>query len=292
MFRSGAVAAGLTRAGSGGARRARVGLLLAAVLWSLAGVFIKFLPLHPLAIVFYRSFFASLFFGFFARTTSFPRAATAVSMCSYTAAISAFVAANKLTTAANAIVLQYTAPIFVFLIVRFLLREAVSAASWLALLCGMLGVSLIFAGSAGEPDAPGVAMAVLSGALFAIYMVSQRFLTGVHAATLTFANNLACCVLLLPFVWRELAVAGDQAAILAVMGVVQLGIPYWLFARAVASITVQEASLIVLVEPVLNPVWVALAVGELPSAATAGGAALILGGLALRYWREKPPPGR
>jgi drug/metabolite transporter (DMT)-like permease len=126
-------------------------------------------------------------------------------------------------------------------------------------------------------------MALLSGALFAIYMVSLRFLKSFPAGSLTCINNLACCVLLLPFVVGQLSLTRTECLIVAVMGVFQLGIPYWLFSRAVEKIPVQEASLIVLVEPVLNPLWVALVVGEIPAPWTLAGGALILAGLAVRY---------
>jgi drug/metabolite transporter (DMT)-like permease len=272
------------------AARGRLYLLAAAFLWSLAGVFIKFLPLPPLTIVFYRSLFAGLFFLlFFKWSAGWPAGALLLSMASYTAAISSFVAANKLTTAANAIVLQYTAPIFVFLIVGFFFRERIGARTWAALAIGMAGIVVIFAGSAGQPDFAGVSVALLSGVLFSIYMISLRFLKIFPAGSLTCFNNLACCILLLPLVAGELSLTRAESLILAVMGVVQLGIPYWLFSRAVEKIPVHEASLIVLVEPVLNPVWVALAVEEIPGAPTLAGGALILAGLALRYgWDRKP----
>ena len=264
--------------------RARLFLLLAAVLWSLAGVFIKFLALPPLTIVFYRSLFASLFFALFIRKSGgMPRAPLFVAMMSYTAAISAFVSANKITTAANAIALQYTAPLFVFAIVHFLFHERISGISWVSLLFGMLGIGVIGAGSAGQPDAAGVMIALLSGLLFSVYMVSLRFLKMVSAGTLTFLNNFACCLFLFPFVHSELALSSNEAWIVAVMGIVQLGIPYWLFSKGVAEMNVQEASLIVLIEPVLNPIWVALIVGEVPSRATLVGGSLIIVGLGARY---------
>jgi len=265
-------------------QRGRLALLLAAVLWSLAGVFIKFLPLHPLTIVFYRSFFASAFFLFFrGRSASVPRSAVLLAMISYTAAISAFVAANKLTTAANAIVLQYTAPIFVFILVRFLFHERIARLNATSLAFGMSGIVVIFVGSAGQPDVVGVMVALLSGGLFSIYMVSLRFLRDLHPGSLTFLTNLACWLILLPFVGSELQVSFRELSILAIMGIVQLGIPYWLFSKGLETVALQEASLIVLIEPVLNPVWVALAVGEIPSAATLAGGALIIAGLGLRY---------
>jgi drug/metabolite transporter (DMT)-like permease len=265
-------------------RRARLSLLLAAVLWSLAGIFIKFLSLPSLTIVFYRSLFASFFFAFFVRKSiAVPKGALLIAILAYTAAISAFVSANKITTAANAIALQYTAPIFVFAIVHFLFHEKIAGVSWISLVFGMLGIAVICAGSAGQPDAVGVLIALLSGLLFSIYMVSLRFLKDVSAGTLTFLNNFACCLLLLPFVRSELALSFHEGWIVAVMGIVQLGVPYWLFSKGLEKIQLQEAALIVLIEPVLNPIWVALAVGEVPSKATLAGGSLILLGVGARY---------
>ncbi|HXV82394.1 MAG TPA: DMT family transporter [Candidatus Binatia bacterium] len=271
-------------------RRARLALLVAAVLWSLAGIFIKLLSLPPLTIVFYRSFFASLFFAFFVRrsTAAFPGLSLLVSTLAYTAAISAFVAANKITTAANAIALQYTAPMFVFVIVRFFFGEKITGAGWLSLGIGMFGITVIAAGSAGQPDAAGVMIALLSGLLFSIYMVSLRFLKGFNPGTLTFLNNIVCCLILLPWVASDLSLSLREGWIVAIMGVVQLGIPYWLFSKGVEKISIQEASLIVLIEPVLNPLWVALVVGELPSSATLIGGICIVGSLGLRYLRANP----
>ena len=272
-------------------RRARLCLLFAAVLWSLAGIFIKFLSLPPLTIVFYRSLFAALFFAFFVRRSiAVPRVALLVSALAYTAAISAFVSANKITTAANAIALQYTAPMFVFMIVHFLFGEKITGASWISLVSGMLGIAVICAGSAGQPDAAGVMIALLSGLLFSIYMVSLRFLKEFNPGTLTFLNNLVCCLILLPLVGSELSLSLKEGWIVAVMGVVQLGIPYWLFSKGLEQISVQEASLIVLIEPVLNPIWVALIVGELPSGATLVGGLCIVGSLAFRYLRSSLNP--
>src|SRR5690349_7304853 len=129
-----------TTAASNTARRARLSILAAAVLWSLAGIFIKALPLNPLAIVFYRSLFAALFFALFVKRRTWKLSSPLViSALSYTAAITAFVAANKLTTAANAIVLQYTAPIFVFIFARLLFREKISRPNLAALAACTLG---------------------------------------------------------------------------------------------------------------------------------------------------------
>jgi drug/metabolite transporter (DMT)-like permease len=147
---------------------------------------------------------------------------------------------------------------------------------------------VICVGSAGQPDAAGVMIALLSGLLFSIYMVSLRFLKEFNPGTLTFLNNLVCCLILLPWVGSELSLSLKEGWIVAVMGVVQLGIPYWLFSKGLEQISVQEASLIVLIEPVLNPIWVALIVGELPSGATLVGGLCIVGSLGFRYlWHAR-----
>lgn len=270
------------------ARRARLCILGAAALWSLAGVFIKALALNPLTIVFYRSLFAALFFApLVKRRSGKLNAPLWVSALSYTAAVSAFVAANKLTTAANAIVLQYTAPIFVFIFARLIFREKISRPNLVALAVCTLGVGIIYAGSAGLPDVHGVGVALFSGLCFAIYMTNLRFLKNTDARWLTFVNNIACSLVLLPWIGGALSLKAYDAAILVVMGVVQLGIPYFLFSKGLEQISLQEASLIVLVEPVLNPIWVAAAYGEVPAAATLAGGALILLSLAARYALRK-----
>ena len=264
--------------------RGRWLIFSAACLWSLAGVFIKYLDVPPLAIVFYRSLFAFLVFTPFVRRSqwqiSWP---IFVSVLSYTAAISAFVAANKLTTAANAIVLQYTAPIFVFLFSRLILSEKISRLNGCALALGMIGIAAISMDSAGRPEMAGVALALLSGVLFATYMVNLRGTRHVSAVYLTWINNLVCAALLLLVVKSQLVLSLSQFGILAVMGAVQLGLPYFLFSKGLQSVSLQEASLIALIEPVLNPIWVALVVGEIPSIATIAGGGLILLGLVVRF---------
>lgn len=256
----------------------------AAVFWSLAGIFIKYLDVAPLAIVFYRSFFACLVFTPFLRRSHWQlKWPIVISVVTYTAAISAFVAANKLTTAANAIVLQYTAPMFVFLFSRLVLGEKISKANGVALLLAMAGVCAISVENIGRPEMSGVILALSSGVLFAAYMINLRNAQAVNAAYLTWINNLGCALLLLLLVKSQLSLDLKQAVILAVMGAVQLGLPYFLFSKGLQTVPLQEASLIPLIEPVLNPVWVALAFGEIPSAATFSGGGLILFGLAARY---------
>lgn len=256
----------------------------AAFLWSLAGVFIKFLDVPPLTIVFYRSLFAGLVFTPFLRRNGLPiNGPILVSALTYTAAISAFVAANKLTTAANAIVLQYTAPIFVFLFSGLVLKEKIAKLNGFALAVSMIGVGIISLDSVGQPDMAGVLLALLSGLLFAAYMINLRRTSEINPVYLTWINNLVCALLLLFVVKSQLWLTATHLWILIVMGAVQLGMPYFLFSKGLHAVSLQEASLIALIEPVLNPLWVALVVGEIPSKATVAGGGMILLGLGVRY---------
>lgn len=277
--------------------RGRLLILSAALLWSLAGVFIKFLDLPPLTIVFYRSFFAFMVFTPFVHRSNWPiNGPVLISVLAYTAAISAFVSANKLTTAANAIVLQYTAPIFVFLFSRLVWGESISKINGFALLAGMLGVGVISLDSAGEPEMAGVLLALLSGLLFAAYMINLRRTQQVSPIYLTWINNAFCALSLLFVVSSQLTLTVNHLVILVVMGAVQLGLPYFLFSKGLQSVSLQEASLIALIEPVLNPIWVALTVSEIPSVATLSGGAMIILGLGVRYmWpllHKSVEPGR
>ena len=256
----------------------------AAFLWSLAGVFIKFLDVPPLTIVFYRSLFAGLVFTPFLRRNGLPlNGPILVSALTYTAAISSFVAANKLTTAANAIVLQYTAPIFVFLFSGLVLKEKIAKLNGFALAVSMIGIAIISLDSVGQPDMAGVLLALLSGLLFAAYMINLRRTREINPVYLTWINNMVCALLLLFVVKSQLWLTATQLWILIVMGAVQLGMPYFLFSKGLHAVSLQEASLIALIEPVLNPLWVALVVGEIPSKATVAGGGMILLGLGVRY---------
>lgn len=263
------------------------GLVLAftaGILWSIAGVFIKSLDLHPIVIAFYRSFFAMLFFvPFFRISGTHFRPALIVSGIAFTVATGSFVWATKLTTAANAIVLQNTAPVFIFLIVRVVFHEPITRANLLTLLLGMAGIAVIFAGHTGQQDLYGVLVAVLSGVMFSVYFVNLRFLRGYNPFVLMLSNNVFSTVTLLILSYGQWSVSMTDLALLAIMGVVQFAMAHFLFFRSLETVSLQEASLISLVEPVLNPVWVAIWVGELPSIATLIGGAIIILGLALRY---------
>ncbi len=281
----------------------RLALLAAGVLWSLGGVCIKRLPVGAVALTFYRSLFAALTLflvvgaGEWARRS--PRQSArlmpsprelAVSALLFAVMLVSFVAATRLTTAANAIILQYTAPLYVIGLSTLLLREPPRKADLMTLALCMTGIAVLFLGNfrpepgpAGQRSTLGLALGAVSGACFGLFTLWQRRLRVADPRLLAGLNNAgAALVLAVALPWMG-PVSLPSLAVLAMMGAVQIAIPYTLFAWALQRVPGPEASLLPLVEPVLNPIWVALFVGEKPGPATMAGGALILTALALRY---------
>ncbi len=261
----------------------RLTILLAAVLWSTNGVFIKEIDADATSITFFRCFFAAIFLLPLVRLRNAPRPLdVAVGVGLFAALLWLFVSATKETSAANAIFLQYTAPFYVIALAPVLLRERLRGIDLAALVICLTGVVILFAGNAGSGDLTGMIMGLGSGLFFGLYMMWLRRMKYANSVLLTFIHCGAVALLFafVPGVWN---VGGRDAALLALMAAVQFAIPYTLFAHGLHTVASTEASLIALVEPVLNPIWVVLIVGEIPTLATAIGGAVIIIGLILRY---------
>jgi drug/metabolite transporter (DMT)-like permease len=194
------------------------------------------------------------------------------------------------TEAANAIWLQYTSPVWVFLASALVLREPVDASDWLLLLFAGLGVALIVLCEFRGESLTGVFYGLLSGVFFAGVAISLRWLRDYESAWLVALNHLVTALVLSPYVFRYPSCwpAGWQWPFLAGLGMLQLGLPYLFFARGLKSVPSHEASGIALLEPVLVPVWVFVAWGSAhnytpPRWWTLVGGSLILAGLLIRY---------
>jgi drug/metabolite transporter (DMT)-like permease len=270
--------------------RGRLALAGAALLWSLGGVGIKSLALGAIAIAGYRCLFAAgALLPWVGRRGALrdgglaaaPRE-VAVSIGLYALMLMTYVSAVQGTTAANANLLQYTAPLHVLLLSPLLLGEPVSRADRRALLVSMIGIAVLILGNWRGAEARGLLLGLLSGLFFGLFMVWQRRLRDCRPVALVFANNLGAALLLLPLA-GSLSLDGRSAAILLFLGTVQFAAPYLLFTWGVQRVPGPEASLITLIEPVLTPIWVALIVGERPTPATVAGGVLILVALGLRY---------
>ena len=277
---------------------ARLCVVAAAVLWSLSGAFKSVLthptalglhepPLDAAQIAFYRVLFAGVVLVPTVRRSDVSFRPAMIGMVLTFAAMNAlFVRALTSGTAANAIFLQYTAPLWVYLAGVWWLGERPDRRSTVAVGLGMLGVAVIVAtGGSGERlDVIGLALA--SGVAYAGVLIWLRVLRGESARWLTVLNHLGSAVVLFPDAARFGLPTPGQLAWLFLFGAVQMGLPYWLMARGLRSVSPHEAGTLTLLEPILNPLWAYLVspTEELPGVWTWVGGAFILSGIGYRYW--------
>ena len=257
-------------------------MLAAALLWSTGGLFIKWTTLSGLELSFYRSFFAIFVVAFFTRHEGFGlnRVSVAASVL-YAVLLILFVLATKQTTAANAIFLQYTAPVYLLIFEPLFYKEKFRLRDLITVLVCVSGMTLFFVGKLRPEDVSGNLLALASGLCFAIYFLLLRHSKArlVNRASSVIYGNLLAVVITAPWGLSALFQL-DRHDIFGVvyLGVVQLGLAYTLFtlamARGVRSI---DAGIICYIEPVLNPVWVFLVLRERPSQwALLGGAIIIV----------------
>jgi drug/metabolite transporter (DMT)-like permease len=197
-----------------------------------------------------------------------------------------FVRALTLGTAANAIFLQYTAPLWVYLAGIWWFGERPDRRSTVAVAAGMLGVAVILSGGWQGERLDVIGYALGAGMAYAGVILWLRILRGSSSRWLTVLNHLGSALVLLPDAMRFGLPTTGQLAWLFLFGAIQMGLPYWLMARGLQTVSPSEASMLSLLEPILNPLWAYLVspTEELPGTATWIGGALILSGIAYRYW--------
>jgi drug/metabolite transporter (DMT)-like permease len=271
-------------------------VLAAAVLWSLAGVFAKLLALDGPSIAFYRGLFAGLvLLPFVPRSRWQFRPAMLPLGLVFGAMTGLYLAAVKATTAANAIFLQCSATFWTIPLSALILRERPDRRSAVGIGLATLGiVAIVLYGYDGRPNEEhGIALGLASGVTYATVAVSLRGLRDLDPIWLSAFNNLVGALALGAWLLASgrppTIPSGPQTLSLIGFGVLQMAIPYALFARALRAVDAPEASLLALVEPVLNPVWVVLFTGERPAAATLVGGLFLLVGVACRYWPLRAP---
>jgi drug/metabolite transporter (DMT)-like permease len=289
-----------------------VALFAAGVFWSLSGALIKLInekgtgP-HGVTIAFYRSLFAGLCILPLARgkfhTLRRTRDHTAsrgrsrrlwlrpeaiICMVFFTLMTASFVVANTMTQAANVIILQYTSTFWIFALSPWVLREKPKAGDLWILALAMIGIAIIFGGNASA-SLFGLVIALGSGLFFGILTLMIRRLRDCDSAAVTVFNNLGSAILLLPAAWLigELGLSARGWLLVIALGVVQFGLPYYLYTVALTRVPAYQAALITMVEPVLVPVWAYLAVSEKVPLTTAVGGGVILVALAVFILRAR-----
>ena len=240
-------------------------LLAAAMLWSLGGVLIKSIDLNPAAIAGSRSLIALV-----VMTLAMPGVLRKVSRrtipgaIAYSATVFLFVVATKLTTAANAIFLQYTAPIYIAMISPWFLGERTNWQDWLLVLLALSGVGLFFLDQLSFQGLSGVVAALASGFAFAWLAVLMRHQKAGSPEAVVLLGNAFTFLMALPWMFPILRIEQNGPRLL-LLGIVQLTIPYLLYSVAIRHVRALDASIISIIEPILNPVWVMLATSERPA---------------------------
>lgn len=257
--------------------RALILLLLAAFFWSLGGTLIKWIHWHPMAIAGMRSAIAAVLIRAVFRKMSFSWDFDQVGgAMAYACTVISFVVANKMTSAANVILLQYTAPIHAALFGAWFLHERASRLDWATILVALLGMALFFCDRLTAAGYWGNIVALGSGLSFgwlALFLRRQKSGSPMESV---FLGNVLAALIGLPFLFGSIPDASDWIG-LAVLGVVQLGLPYILFTLAIRHVTAVEALLVPMIEPVLNPLWAFLFLGEIPGRFALLGGLVILG---------------
>jgi drug/metabolite transporter (DMT)-like permease len=275
--------------------RARLYLLATAVLFSTGGAAIKACALTSWQIVALRSAFAvaTLLIALPSTLTGWTRPVVLVGAAQAATMIS-FVAATKLTTAANAIFLQCTAPIYVLVLAPLVLHEPVRRSDLAFLLAFVAGLcTIFFGGDAPSATAPnpslGNLVAIGSGVAWACTMIGFRWTARVGSVfgPAFLAGNIFGVVIALPFALPISGATPTDWAIVAFLGVVQIGLAYGLMSVGMREVPALEASLLMLLEPVLNPVWTWLVHGERVGLATLAGGAIVLAATATKTLVER-----
>jgi len=266
-----------------------VGLLfLAAILWSTGGVIIKQLSASAPVIACLRSTGAVVLILIILRKPiKCPSLTVLAGAIFYAGTVILFVFSNKLTTASNAIILQYTAPLYVLLLSRFWLKEKALISDWIFMLVLMGGIVLFFFDDLSGGRMLGNILALISGASFGSLTINLRMQKDQTPEDTILLGNIICAVLTCPFLFMQTISAVDITGSLF-LGVFQLGLPYLLFSIALKKVRAIDGILIPIIEPILSPIWVFLFYGEIPGHWSIVGGTVVLASTVVRgMWMSR-----
>lgn len=273
-----------TQTSSSKARKNAMLLMVAcAILWSSGGILIKLISWSPLLIAGARSMIAAFVLGIYMIYQKVP-----IHICKYSigagiglcGCCTFFVVANKFTTAANAIVLQYAAPIFILLMTAFIFKQKLHKKEIIVVAITMAGIVLFFFDQLSPGNIAGNLFAILAGIFMALMfvMVGQGGDNdSIRITGILLAHCLSAVINIPTGIIGTASVTGTEILYIIILGIFQLGIPYVLYAIASKDCSPLACSLIGMLEPLLNPVWVAIFVGEIPGMFALAGAAIIIG---------------
>lgn len=263
-------------------------LVLASVLWSFSGVCIKLMDWNGYAVAGMRSLIAAGVLLLWLRRPRLPQNRWQwAAALSYAGLVVLMVVSTKRTTAANAILLQYTAPIYSAALGYWLLREPVRRRDAASIALILVGLAVFLCDGLAGGRMSGNLLALLSGVCYGAMNVFMRMGGAAAPGINVFWGNLLAFFLMLPF-FGHMEMDARNVGIVLFLGVFQLGLAYVLYAAAIPHVPALSATIITVLEPILNPVWVMLFYGERPSVWTVTGGALVLLAIVLRSVRDRP----
>jgi drug/metabolite transporter (DMT)-like permease len=261
--------------------------LFAAILWSFGGLLIKLVDLNPIAIAGIRSFIASFVIFVFLKKSALKLTWNkALGAVSYTSLVILFVSATKATTSANAILLQYTSPIYIAIFGGWLLNEKAKLREWITILFVIGGMVLFFMDDMAGGSMKGNVLAILSGVALGFNTMFMRREKDADPLENVFWGSILTILVSIPFMFDK-APSPKGWIGLILLGVFQIGVSYILYAKAIKNITALESTFISLVEPLLNPVWVFLTIGELPGMWSVVGGMVVLASVTVSCLKPK-----
>lgn len=257
-------------------------LVLTAILWSFGGLLIKMVKWNPIAIAGMRSAISALLLLILIKKPTFKFTfSQIIGTIAYSATVILFVSANKLTTAANAILLQYTAPIFVAILGALFLKERVKISDWITIVIVSGGMVLFFLDDLASGNSLGNILAILSGLCFATMIICLREQKSSSPILTVFWGNVLTAVIGIPFMTGSMPDTTSWL-VLVLLGVFQLGLSYILYTIAIKKVTALEGILIPIIEPILNPIFVLIFTGEIPGSWSLIGGIIVLVSITLR----------
>lgn len=265
-----------------GRQKGYVLLILASIFWSLGGMLLKLVTWNGFAVGGCRSLVSAVFVAFFVKKLNFKFTKwRVIGMFSYAGTVLLFAIATKMTTAGNAIMLQYTAPIYAAIFGSKILKEKLNKIDFVSIGVVLLGMVLFAAEGLQGGHILGDVLAVLSGLTFALVYVSTRMEMENDPIQNIFWGNILAFLIAVPFM-RNISVTFYNVTGIILLGVFQLGLAYVLYSYGMRYVTVLEGVIITMFEPILNPIWVMLTIGEVPGKLAIIGGAIIIFGIFMR----------
>lgn len=258
-------------------------VFIAGLLWSTGGLFIKLISLPAMQLAFFRCTIAAITFGIlFRKEILLFNKLTFINSVFYAAILITFVIATKTTTAANAIFLQSTAPIYVLIFEPIFNKSKYERINIITVAVCMVGMLLFFVGKLEPGHLEGNIIALFSGMAFAAFFLGMKKNDAKFQHSSIFYGNILVAIISIPFLFSLETLTTSDFRMVTFLGVFQIAIAYAFFSAGLKRIYAVEASIISMIEPVLNPVWVFIGYGEVPSIFAIIGGLIILGSIIFR----------